>query len=70
MIQRLRAGWSVGTVAATLGVTGKTVRKWRDRHAAEGASGLVDRSSRLRRSPTRLAGHAEEEIEAARSGRL
>jgi transposase InsO family protein len=70
MIERLAAGWSVGAVAAALGVTGKTVRKWRDRHDAEGASGLADRSSRPRRSPRRLAGHAEEEIEALRRQRL
>ena len=33
MVQRLAAGWSVATVATALGVTARTVRKWRDRHA-------------------------------------
>ena len=70
MIERLQAGWSVGAVATALGVTSKTVRKWRDRHVAEGAPGLIDRSSRPHRSPTRLAGHEEEGIEALRRQRL
>jgi hypothetical protein len=46
------------------------VRKWRDRHALDGAAGLLDRSSRPHRSPTRLAGHEEEEIETLRHQRL
>ena len=70
MIERLAAGWSVGAVAAALGVTSKTVRKWRERHAVEGAAGLVDRPSRPHRSPTRLAGCEEEAIEALRRQRL
>ena len=70
MIERLQAGWSVPAVAAAFGVTGKTVRKWRDRHAAAGAPGLADRSSRPHRSPTRLAGQAEDEIAALRRQRL
>ena len=61
MIQRLAAGWSVGAIAATLGLTAKTVTEWRDRHAAEGAPGQIDRSSRPHRSLARLARHVEEE---------
>lgn len=45
IVQRLAAGWSVVTMAAAAGVSAKTVRKWRDRHAAEGQPGLVDRSA-------------------------
>ena len=70
MVQRLVAGWSVLAMAAAQGVTSKTVRKWRDRHAVEGAPGLIDRTSRPRRSPTRLAGPAEEKIETLRRQRL
>lgn len=70
MIKRLQAGWSVGAVATALGITSKTVCKWRDRHAVEGAPGLADRSSRPHRSPTRLAGHEEDAIEALRRQRL
>ena len=70
MIDRLQAGWSVGAVSAAQGVTSKTVGKWRDRHAVEGAPGQIDRSSRPHCSPMRLSGHAEEAIEALRRERL
>ena len=53
-----------------MGVDPKTVRKWRDRHAAEGEAGLADRSSRPHRSPTRLDHAAEAAIEALRRQRL
>jgi transposase-like protein len=62
MVRRLADGWSVARVAAAFGVTGKTVRKWRARHAAEGVAGLRDRSSRPHASPTRLDEAAEAEI--------
>jgi transposase InsO family protein len=68
--QRLADGWSVQEVASSQGVTAKTVRKWRDRHAAEGAAGLVDRTSKPHRSPTRLAQEAEDQIEQLRRQRL
>lgn len=70
MIERLHAGWSVPAVAAALGVTSKTVRKWRDRHAAEGTFGLIDRSSRPHRSPARLHAADEDAIETLRRQRL
>lgn len=69
MVERLAAGWSVAEVAAAAGVTTKTVRKWRERFAAEGEPGLRDRSSRPDRSPTRLPAAAEAEIEALRRQR-
>jgi transcriptional regulator with XRE-family HTH domain len=52
MILRLQAGWSVAKVAQALGVTPKTVRKWR--------------GSRPHRSPNRLDQVAEAEIETCR----
>jgi transposase-like protein len=70
MVQRPADGWSVPRVAAASGVTAKTVRKWRDRFAAEGAAGLVDRSSRPHRSPARLGETAEAGILALRRHRL
>ena len=70
MVARLAAGWSVPAVAATIGVTPKTVRKWRDRHRAEGQAGLEDRSSRPHRSPTRLSQQAADRIEVLRRQRL
>ena len=70
MVQRLASGWTPAAIARAQGVTARTVRKWRDRFAAEGEAGLADRSSRPHRSPTRLDGWAEEEIEALRRQRL
>lgn len=64
MVERLRSGWPVAEVAAAAGVTAKTVRKWRERFAAEGEAGLRDRSSRPHRSPQRLAAAIEAEIDA------
>jgi transposase InsO family protein len=70
MVQRLASGWSVAAVAAAHGVSPRTVRKWRDRHALRGEAGLADRSSRPHHSPTRLASEVEAEIEALRRRRL
>jgi transposase InsO family protein len=39
--------------ASAAGISPRTARKWRGRHAAEGVAGLLDRSSRPRRSPQR-----------------
>jgi hypothetical protein len=69
-VQRLASGRTVAAVAAAQGVSPKTVCKWRDRHAAEGETGLADRSSRLHRSPRRLAAPIETEIVALRHERL
>jgi transposase-like protein len=70
MVQRLASGWTVTAVAQAQGVSPRTVRKWRDRHAAEGEAGLADRSSRPHRSPRRLAPPIEAEIVALRRQRL
>jgi transposase InsO family protein len=70
IVQRLAEGWSVTAAAVAQGVAPKTVRKWRDRHAADGAAGLADRPSRPHRSPMRLAGRVEDEIERLRRQRL
>jgi transposase InsO family protein len=69
IVQRLAAGQSVGAVATALGLTAKTVRKWRDRFAAEGAQGLRDRSARPLRCPTRLPLETTAQIEALRRQR-
>jgi transposase-like protein len=53
IVSRLAQGQNVAQVAVSLGTTPRTVRKWRDRHAAEGQAGLRDRSSRPHHSPTR-----------------
>jgi transposase InsO family protein len=48
-------GWTVTATAQRFQVDPKTVRKWRDRFLSEGSSGLLDRSSRPRRSPNRTS---------------
>jgi transposase InsO family protein len=70
MVQRLASGWAPAAVAQAQGVTARTVRKWRDRFAAAGEAGLANRSSRPHRSPTRLGGQAEQEIEVLRRQRM
>ncbi len=70
IVERLIEGWSVASVATTQGVTAKTVHKWRDRYAAEGAAGLADRTSRPHHSPNRLTDEIENEIEQLRRQRL
>lgn len=70
IVERLTAGWSVTTVAAAAGVTPKTIRKWRDRHAAKGEPRLIDRSSRPHLSPARLNAANEDAIETLRRQRL
>ena len=39
------AGWSLMSAAEAAGISDRTARKWIARHRAEGADGLVDRSS-------------------------
>jgi transposase InsO family protein len=58
--QRLRlarliveAGWPVARAAERYDVSWKTAAKWADRYAVEGPAGMLDRSSRPRRQPTR-----------------
>ena len=46
-------GWTVEATAERFQIDAKTVRKWRDRWLGEGDDGLLDRSSRPRRSPNR-----------------
>lgn len=70
IVERLSGGWTVKAVAEAQGLDPKTVRKWRDRFAAEGAAGLQDRSSRPQRSPQRLSRATEAEIERLRRQRL
>jgi transposase InsO family protein len=70
MVRRLAGGWTVAAVGRAHGVTPKTVRKWRDRHASEGVAGLIDRSSRPHRSPRKLSDQQACEIVALRRQRL
>jgi transposase InsO family protein len=51
----VEGGWTVEATAQRFQVDAKTVRKWRARFLSEGDSGLLDRSSRPRRSPNRAS---------------
>jgi transposase InsO family protein len=66
LIERLRAGWSLAEAAAAAGVSERTARKWRDRHGAEGAAGLLDRSSTPKSVPARTPEDRIEVIAALR----
>ena len=69
IVRRLQAGQIAAQVARELGIDPRTVRKWRDRFAAEGAVGLQDRSSRPHRSPTRTSEAVAAGIERLRRER-
>jgi len=71
MIRRIETeGWRVGSAAAAHGVSARTAYKWLARHRVEGEAGLVDRRSRPRRSPRRLAARQVAAIERLRRARL
>jgi transposase InsO family protein len=63
-------GWSVTAAAEAAGVTERTVWRWLKRWREEGAGGLLDRSSRPRRSPRRLAAAKVEAIRSLRRLRM
>jgi transposase InsO family protein len=65
----LLEGQAPRAVAAALGVTVKTVSKWCQRFQAEGAAGLVDRSSRPHRLRQPTPDAAVEQIAALRRQR-
>jgi len=65
-----KQGWKVAAAATAAGISDRTAYKWLARHAAEGASGLRDRSSRPRRQPTRLPADREALVVQLRRSRL
>jgi transposase InsO family protein len=62
LVERVLAGRPVAHVAAELGVSRATGFKWLARFRAEGAAGLVDRSSRAHRIPGRTPPRLEARI--------
>lgn len=56
----------VSHVAKELGVSRQCAHRWVNRYRAEGMAGLVDRSSRPHRSPTRTSAIVEERVLALR----
>jgi transposase len=59
-------GWTVSTAARAQGISRATCYKWVRRFRDEGRAGLVDRSSRPRRSPRSTPAIEIERIVAAR----
>lgn len=62
MIERIAAGTPQAHVAAQMGLSRATVAKWWRRWLAEGDAGLMDRSSRPHRSPTRTRKKVENRV--------
>jgi len=61
----------LGPAAEAAGLSPRTVRKWYERHAAEGIGGLLDRSSRPLHSPGRSdAGKLDRAVALRRTQRL
>jgi transposase InsO family protein len=65
-IERVRSGWSLRRVAASLGVSHAWVWTLWQRFRREGAAALATRSSRPHHSPTRTAPRIEQRIGRAR----
>ncbi len=66
LVERIASGRPAAHVAAEMGVARQTAYKWWRRWLAEGDAGLQDRSSRPRRSPTRVPPHLERRVERLR----
>ncbi|MQB01327.1 MAG: helix-turn-helix domain-containing protein [Actinobacteria bacterium] len=71
LVRRVRGqGMPVAHVAKMMGVSRQCAHRWGTRYDAEGEgegeAGLVDRSSRPRRMPTRTSATVEAEVVAAR----
>jgi transposase InsO family protein len=62
IVQRHHDGWPQAHIAAAMGVSRKCVKKWLDRHEAEGEAGLHDRSSRPHTCPRRTPADLEQRV--------
>src|SRR5215831_2622757 len=71
LVERVRKlRWKVAAAASAAGISARTAYKWLARHAAEGAAGLRDRSTRPRSSPARLPADREALVVELRRSRL
>jgi hypothetical protein len=62
IVERAAAGWPQAHIAKAMGISRKCVKTWLDRHATGGVSGLRDRSSRPRSTPTRTSAEVEARV--------
>ena len=70
LVEAVREGCSIKEASQAFRIDRKTVRKWLRRFRQAGASGLVDASSRPRRSPRRIARGTAQRIVSLRRRRL
>src|SRR5579862_6892770 len=70
LVGRILSGRPQGEVAAELGISVRTARKWLRRYRDLGAEGLKDRSSRPHRSPEATAQLVRSAVVALRRQRL
>ena len=71
MVRRVvEEGWTVARAAEAAGTSSKTCGKWVSRYRAEGACGLVDRSSAARAIPHRTGPEREQLIAQLRRLRM
>jgi transposase InsO family protein len=66
---RIEDGWSIAATAESANVSRQTAHKWWRRYLAEGAAGLVDRSSRPHRCPHQTPARVERRIVDLRRAR-
>lgn len=62
VVRRYRSGWKQAHIASAMGCSRRCVGKWIARFEAEGEAGLIDRSSRPRRSPSRTSPQRELQV--------
>jgi transposase InsO family protein len=71
LVARIESGaWSLTAAAEAAGVSERTAYRWLKRWREEGEQGLLDRSSRPHRSPTKLAARTVAVIERLRRLRM
>jgi len=69
MVRQILSGWPQAEVARQFRVSRATVAKWLGRYKEHGEPGLLDRSSRPRRSPRLTPRHLVRAIHSLRRGR-
>lgn len=69
LCQRIESGWAVAHAAASMGISRDRAYVWWRRYQAEGAAGLVDRSSRPHRAPNQTRPAQERRIVGLRRTR-
>jgi transposase InsO family protein len=67
LCQRIEGGWPVAHAAASMGISRDRAYVWWRRYQEEGAAGLVDRSSRPHRCPTKTKASRERRITTLRT---